>query len=120
MDFGSGQGYLCGASSEEPTCKGDVKCRFDLWAGKAPWRRKQQPTAVFLPGGSHGWRSLAGRSPWGRTEKDATEASKYPANMDGEWTFSHRDISYLLDRSSIKIRKPPDNKTSQKAFHNQD
>ena len=30
-----------------------------------PWRRKWQPTPVFLPGKSHGHRSLAGYSPWG-------------------------------------------------------
>ena len=30
------------------------------------WRRKWQPTPVFLPGKSHGWRSLVGCSPWGR------------------------------------------------------
>ena len=38
-----------------------------------PWRRKWQPTPVFLPGKSHGWRSLAGYSPWGHTESDMTE-----------------------------------------------
>ena len=30
------------------------------------WRRKWQPTRVFLPGKSHGWGSLAGYNPWGR------------------------------------------------------
>ena len=38
---------------------------FDSWVRKIPWRRKWQPTPVFLPGKSHGWRSLAGYSPWG-------------------------------------------------------
>ena len=33
---------------------------------KIVWRRKRQPTPVFLPGKSHGQRSLAGHSPWGR------------------------------------------------------
>ena len=33
--------------------------------GKIPWRRAWQPTPVFLPGKSHGQRSLAGYSPWG-------------------------------------------------------
>ena len=32
------------------------------------WRRKQQLTPVFLPGESHGWRSLVGYSPWGHKE----------------------------------------------------
>ena len=31
---------------------------------KIPWRRKWQPTPVFLPGKSHGWRSLAGYILW--------------------------------------------------------
>ena len=38
-----------------------------------PWRRKWLPTPVFLPEKSHGWRSLAGDSPWGLKESDMTE-----------------------------------------------
>ena len=38
-----------------------------------PWRRKWQPTPVFLPGESHGQRSLVGYSPRGRKESDTTE-----------------------------------------------
>ena len=37
------------------------------------WRRKWQPTPVFLPGKSHGWRSLLGYSPWGHKESNMTE-----------------------------------------------
>ena len=40
---------------------------------KISWRRKWQPTPVFLPGKSHGWRNLVGYSPWGRKELDMTE-----------------------------------------------
>ena len=40
---------------------------------KIPWRRKWQPTPVFLPGESHVWRSLVGYSPWVRKESDMTE-----------------------------------------------
>ena len=39
------------------------------------WRRKWQPTPVFLPGKSQGWRSLVGCRLWGRTESDTTEAT---------------------------------------------
>ena len=35
---------------------------FDSWAGKIPWRRKWQPTPVFLPGEFHGQRNLEGYS----------------------------------------------------------
>ena len=37
------------------------------------WRRKWQPTPVFLPGKSHGQRSLVGYCPWGRKESDMTD-----------------------------------------------
>ena len=39
------------------------------------WRRKWQPTPVFLPGESRGWWSLVGCRLWGRTELDTTEAT---------------------------------------------
>ena len=40
-----------------------------------PWRRKWQPTPVFLPGKSHGQRRLTGYSPQSCKELDATEAT---------------------------------------------
>ena len=40
------------------------------------WRRKWQPTPVFLPGESQGQGSLVGCHLWGRTESDTTEATK--------------------------------------------
>ena len=43
------------------------------WVGKIPQRRKRPPTPVFLPGESHGQRGLAGYSPCGPKESDATE-----------------------------------------------
>ena len=46
---------------------------FDPCVGKIPWRRKWQPTPVFLPGESHGGRSLLGYSPWGHKESAMTE-----------------------------------------------
>ena len=39
------------------------------------WRRKWQPTPVFLPGESQGWGSLVGDCLWGRIESDTTEAT---------------------------------------------
>ena len=39
------------------------------------WKRKWQPTPVFLPGESQGQRSLVGCRLWGRTESDTTEAT---------------------------------------------
>ena len=48
---------------------------FDPWVGKIPWRRKWQPTPIFLSGESHGSKSLAGYSPWGHKELDMIEVS---------------------------------------------
>ena len=51
---------------------------FSPWVGKTPWRKKRQPTPVFLPGKSHWQRNLAGYSPWGCKESDSTESDKTP------------------------------------------
>ena len=55
-------GFPSGASGKEPTCQ-FRRCNrqgFYAWVGKIPWRRARQPTSVFLPGESHGQRSLEG------------------------------------------------------------
>ena len=54
-------------------CRSDRRHRFDPWVRKIPWRRARQPTPAFLPGESHGQRSLVGYSPWGCKESDMTE-----------------------------------------------
>ena len=46
------------AVKNPPANAGDMRCRLDPWVGKLPWSRKWQPTPVFLPGESHGQRSL--------------------------------------------------------------
>ena len=46
---------------------------FDPGVGKIDWRREWVPSPVFLPGESHGQRSLAGYSPWDCKEADTTE-----------------------------------------------
>ena len=48
------------------------RLRFDPWVGKILWGRAWQPTPVFLPGESHGHRSLAGYSPWGHKRVHTT------------------------------------------------
>ena len=42
-------------------------------SGRSPGEGTWQPTPVFWPGESHGWRSLAGYSPWDYKESDTTE-----------------------------------------------
>ena len=45
------------------------------------WRRKWQPTPVFLPGESQGQGSLVGCSPWGHEELDMTERLHFPFSL---------------------------------------
>ena len=69
-------GFAGGASlGKEPACqhRRHKTCGFDPWVGKTFWRRKRHPTPVFLPGESHGQRSLVGYSPWRHRELDTTE-----------------------------------------------
>ena len=74
----SGWHYLSspgGTSGKESACQ-CRRCKrheFNPWIGKVLWRRKWQPTPVFLPGKSHGQRSLVGYSPWCHKESDTTE-----------------------------------------------
>ncbi|CAI9181275.1 unnamed protein product [Rangifer tarandus platyrhynchus] len=49
------------------------RCRFDPWVRKISWRRKWQPTQVFLPGEFNGQRILTCYSPRGSKESDTTE-----------------------------------------------
>ena len=52
------------------------RCGFDPWVRKIPWRRKWQPTTVFLPGEFHGQRSLVGYSSWGHEIVAYDQATK--------------------------------------------
>ena len=42
-------------------------------SGRFPWKRKWRPTPVFVPGESHGQRSLVGYNLWGCKESDMTD-----------------------------------------------
>ena len=63
-------GFPGGSASKEPACqrRRHKWTRFNPWVGKIPWRRKWQPTPVFLPREFHGQQSLADH-----TELDTTE-----------------------------------------------
>ena len=65
---------------------------FDPWVRQIPWRRKWQVTPVFLPGESHGQRSLAGYSPWGRKESDTT------------WQLNNNHSSFAAQTLSTLLR----------------
>ena len=59
-------GFPGGSSDKESSCQ----CRR---CGFVPWRRKLKPAPVFLPGESHGQRSLVGHNPWSCKESDTSE-----------------------------------------------
>ena len=69
------EGFPGGTSDKEAAgqCRRLWTCECDPWVGRIPWRKKWQPTPVFLLRESHGQRSLAGYRPWGHKELDTTE-----------------------------------------------
>ena len=60
------------------------------------WRRKWQPTPVFLPGESQGRGSLMGCRLWGRTESDTTEAFCVCVCIDSFGEEGARDQGHIL------------------------
>ena len=78
-----------------------AKCKrlgFDPWVRKIPWRRKWQPTPVFLPWKSHGQRSLVGYSPWGRKIGHSLVIKQPPHGFGS----TNSGISHVLGGSSIQ------------------
>ena len=66
ISFSPQPGFPGGSEVKASACNaGDLGSilGFDPYVGKIPWRRKWQHTPVFLPGESHGRRSLVGYSP---------------------------------------------------------
>ena len=89
---------------------------FNSWVGKTPWRRKWQLTPVFLPGESHGQRSLAGYSPLCHKELDVTEHNtqvsepcqvRVPVPCE---KHTHQPVYMCVDRSFDLVLQQP-NKT---------
>ena len=62
-------------------CRRHKRHELNPWVRKIPWSRKWKSTSVFLPGKSHGQRSLVSPSPWGCKESDMPE---------------HAHIAYLI------------------------
>ena len=76
--------YFLGGSvvKNPPANTGAAGDGFSLSVRMSPWRWNWQPTSVFLPGESHGQRSLASYSPWGHNKLNMTEWLEH----------AHRDI----------------------------
>ena len=93
-------------SGKKSTCqyRRCKRCGFDPWVGKMPWRSKGQPTPVFLPGKSHGQRSLACYSPWGgqrvRRDRVTEHTEGQPLNRS-----ELSSLSWLVNFSSCFMSK---------------
>ena len=77
----------------------------DFWIGKIPWRREWQPIPVFLPGESHGQRSLVGYSPWGRKVSDASEQLTTPGWFILLHSRNHHNIVKQLYSNKNEFKK---------------
>ena len=68
-------GFPGGAHGKEPACQYRRRKKGSSIPGweNPLWRRKWQLTSIFLPGESHGQRSLVGYRPWCCKESDTTE-----------------------------------------------
>ena len=60
---------------KNPPANAGDRLSFVPGLGRSPGGGQWQPTPVFLPGESHGLRSLSGYSPWGLNKLDTTEAT---------------------------------------------
>ena len=77
------------------------------------WRRKWQPTPVFLPGESQGWGSLVGCRLWGRTESDMTERLTLSLlHLQGRCIKVPNAPGALIQRTLAFLQKPPRSKTN--------
>ena len=83
--------------------------RFQPWVRKTPWRRKWQPTPVFLPGKFPGQGSLVGYSPCGHTGSDRTEQLHTYTMLNNDKhtkkTFSRERRQSVSEFSSVQFSR---------------
>ena len=84
-----------GSDGKESSCSAGH--RGSIPGSGRSWKREKLATPIFLPGNSHGQRSLMGYSPWGRKESDMSEQlthTYYYPDPEGCWHFSF--LNFLL------------------------
>ena len=80
----------------------DMRHAFDPWVRTISWRRKWQPTPVFLPGKSHGQRSLVGRGGWKRVRDDWTHTEFnafkfcFKSEINTKYKWFHHKTYFML------------------------
>ena len=94
--------FTLGFPSSSDICLQCKRPGFDPWVGKIPWRRKWQPTLVFLPGEFQGQRNLVGYSPRGREELDTTETLTHKHTVSVcclEMTWRHLTTDFAYQKN---------------------
>ena len=66
------------------------------------WRRKWQPTPVFLPGEPQGWGSLVGCRLWGRTESDMTDMTWQQQQQQSSMGSNEQEVVSALGGFTVK------------------
>ena len=72
---------------------------FSPWVRKIPWRRAWQPTPAFLPGKSHGQRSLANYSPQGG--KSQTQLKRLSTHTQGNLCVTFWESVRLFSKVAV-------------------
>ena len=82
------------------------RCTFDPWGGKIPWRRKWQPTPVFLLGGFHRQRRLVGYSRGSQSRTWLSTQSTRLTRVDGLlfWALTIPGTSLLAPGYIIPVK----------------
>ena len=112
--------YLPGGSARiRLQCR---RCVFDPWVGKVPWRKKWQPTPVFLPGKFHGQKSLVGYSPWSCKESDTdeqlnTHTCLWSFLAKNEVSFSRAGLCHIVDTCHLYLLKKVENAVLSSTNH---
>ena len=73
------------------------------WVGKIPWRRKWQPTPVFLPGESHGRRRVVGYSARGHKESDMIEQLHFSSLWEVNLRLCEYPVTYIFLSTNLSI-----------------
>ena len=92
------------------------RCRLDSWVGKIPWRRKWQPTLVFLPEKSHGQRSLVGYRQQGH--KSQIRLSDWTTTGSLYLILFVLALFHMFIYIPFKSSKDSENRNSSPAFKN--
>ena len=77
-----------------PDNVGDMRRRFDPWIRKICWRRKWQPTPVFLPGEAQGRGSLVGCRLW--VAQSRTRLKQLSSSREGKKSEKEKKVCFLL------------------------